>query len=72
MKTTSAGCAKQRWRTNLLFMCQKLIENCESLAENTQVEYEDIFGTTNKQLKAMALFEKIHETRDKLIYENNL
>ena len=55
-----------------LFMCQKLIENCESLAENTQVEYEDIFGTTNKQLKAMALFEKIHETRDKLIYENNL
>ena len=55
-----------------LFMCQKLIENCESLAENTQVEYEDIFGTTNKQLKAIALFEKIHEARDKLIYENDL
>ena len=50
----------------------KIIEICDSLAENTQVEYEDIFGTTNKQVKAIELFEKIHEARDKLIYENNL
>ena len=55
-----------------LFMCQKIIENCDSLAENTQVEYEDIFGTHKKQVKAIALFEQIHEVRDKLIYEDNL
>ena len=53
-------------------MCQKIIENCHSLAENTQVEYEDIFGTPNKQVKAIALLEQIHEVRDKLIYEDNL
>ena len=29
-----------------LFMCQKIIENCDSLAENTQVEYEHIFWHT--------------------------
>ena len=50
-----------------LFMCQKLILNCKFLAENTKVEYEDIFGSKSQQVNAAKLLEKILETREMLL-----
>ena len=50
-----------------LFMCEKLILNCKLLAENTKVEYEDIFGSKSQQANAAKLLEKILETREMLL-----
>ena len=51
-----------------LFTCQILLDNCQELAENISVEYEDIFSTSlKKQEEAAKLLSKIWDTRDKLI-----
>ena len=52
-----------------LFYCQKIIENCHELAENIDIEYEDIFSEKSKQLKAIKLIAKIWKVREKLISE---
>ena len=52
-----------------LFNCDKLLRNCEELANNVEIEYEDLFGSKEKMLEAVKLLEKIVETREKLIEE---
>ena len=50
-----------------LFYCQILINNCEELAENSDIEFEDIFSTNLKQQqKAIKLIAKIWKVREKL------
>ena len=38
-----------------IFMCQDLINECEDLANNTDVEYEDVFGPKTKQVEEVKL-----------------
>ena len=52
-----------------LLNCQKLIENCETLANNIEVEYEDIFEDIESQAKAVRLLTEILEVRTQL-FEN--
>ena len=54
-----------------MFYCQILIDNCKVLAENIEVEYEDIFSTKSKQYKAIKLISKIWKVREKLFLECN-
>ena len=37
-----------------LFNCQNILNNCEALAENIEIEYEDIFSTTPKKQENVA------------------
>ena len=50
-----------------LFYCDILLKNCKDLAENTEVEYEDIFNSKLKQVKAIKLLSKIWKTRNYLL-----
>ena len=50
-----------------LFNCDILIENCKELSENLEIEYEDIFLSKAKQIKAVKLLSKIWEIREDLI-----
>ena len=38
-----------------LFNCDKIIRNCEELANNVEIEYEDVFGSKEKMLEAVKL-----------------
>ena len=50
-----------------LFNCKKLQDNCEALANNINIEYQDIFNDISEQVPAAKLLHKIMETRTKLI-----
>ena len=50
-----------------LLNCPVLISNCPELYENIDVEYNDVFGDTVRQLAATRLYEKVLEARDKLM-----
>ena len=52
-----------------MFYCEVLINNCETLAENIKIEYEDIFSTKLKQYKAIKLISKIWKVRENLMIE---
>ena len=61
------GCKEEDEQSHL-FQCDVLINNCENLANNVTVEYEDIFSTEiSKQTKAIKLLTQIWSTRLKLI-----
>ena len=50
-----------------LLECAYLIENCENLANNTTIEYEDIFSDDiEKQFKAAKLLFEVWEKRIEL------
>ena len=54
-----------------LFYCQILINNCKELAENSLIEYEDIFSTKLKQQqKAIKLIAKVWKVKEKLELES--
>ena len=47
-----------------LLYCQKLIDNCPDLFNDSTVEYDHIFkGTIKKQLAAVKLYAKIFKTK---------
>ena len=48
-------------------MCPEIIKECEDLANNVEIEYEDIFGTKAKQMNAIQILAKTVETRERLI-----
>ena len=50
-----------------LFRCTKLLESCVDLANNIEIEFEDIFGSLSKQKKAVMLLMKIWDKREELI-----
>ena len=54
-----------------LFRCPKIIDSCEELANNLEIEFEDIFGSLSKQAKAVKMLMKIRDTREKLILQQN-
>ena len=54
-----------------LFSCQKILDRCDDLANNVDIEYEDIFASKSKQVKAVKLLSKIWETREQLLKEIN-
>ena len=61
-------CESEEEETQIhLFNCKKLQDNCEALANNINIEYEDIFNDILKQVAAAKLLFKIMETRTKLI-----
>ena len=64
-------CKTEREDQQHLFMCPEIIKECEDLANNVEIEYEDIFGTKAKQMKAVHLLAKIVETRERLIDESD-
>ena len=49
-----------------LFNCQEIIDNCPALANNVNVEYEDIFGDISSQVLVAKLLSEILETRERL------
>ena len=53
-----------------LLQCEYFIENCETLSNNIQVEYEDIFESIDKQVFAAKLLHEVWEKRKNLT--NNL
>ena len=51
-----------------LFNCVRIVNNCHDLAENIEVEYEDIFSPVKKKIeKAAQLLMKIWEVREKML-----
>ena len=50
-----------------LLSCEVLLKECEELYNDKSVEYDDIFSTSEKQLQAVKLFEKILQTPEKLL-----
>ena len=54
-----------------LFRCSKILDRCEALANNIDIEFEDIFGSLMKQTQAVRLLMKIWNTREDLIKEQN-
>ena len=50
-----------------LFSCQAIIDSCDPLANNINVEYEDIFDDISKQGPAIKLLVEIMKTRTKLM-----
>ena len=50
-----------------MLSCEVLLKECKELYNDESVEYEDIFSTTEKQLQAVKLFEKVLQTREKLL-----
>ena len=50
-----------------LFYCNVLIDNCKELADNENVEYEDIFSSKDKQSEAMKLLSKIWKIREEIL-----
>ena len=43
------------------------MKKCEDLANNVNVEYEDIFGETKRQIEAIKLLNKIWTIRENII-----
>ena len=52
--------------------CPVLIENCSELFNDRIVQYEDIFGSLKKQLRAIQLFKKVLKKRDELLDKSNV
>ena len=52
-----------------LTQCEKIIEECTMLFNNIDIEYEDIYGPPNKQIKITKLYRKILETRSRILDE---
>ena len=52
--------------------CQVLIGQCTVLNNDRIVTYEDVFENTDKQLRAVKLFEKVLEKREELLEKINL
>ena len=50
-----------------LLQCENLIENCKNLADNINIEYEDIYENDLKQVLAAKLLHQVLEVRKKLI-----
>ena len=60
-------CTTQQDNQSHLLYCNVLIENCQELSDNQEVEYEDIFSSKDKQIIAVKLLSKIWEVREKLM-----
>ena len=54
-----------------LCRCPKILDSCEELGNNLEIEFEDIFGSLSKQAKAVKMLMKIWDTREKLILQQN-
>ena len=52
-----------------LLSCEVLLQKCQELYNDVSVEYDDLFSTSEKQLQAVKLFEKVLMTREKLLQE---
>ena len=50
-----------------LLDCEVMINNCKDLYNDTVVEYNDLFGETSRQLRAVRLFSKVLKTRKQMI-----
>ena len=48
-------------------MCEELIKHCEELANNTVIEYEDIFDNIEVQVPAAKLLTNVWEKRTVLM-----
>ena len=55
-----------------LTQCEAVIDRCNPLFDNIDIEYEDIYSTPEKQLKITKLYRSILQTRDKIVEESSL
>ena len=62
-------CLQNEETQSHLLECEVLIEKCPELFNDVDVEYEDIFSNTTKQLKAVKLFSAILEVRKSIVDE---
>ena len=46
-----------------LLDCATIIDNCPSLADNFDAEYEDIFGDVQKQLGITRIFKEVFDVK---------
>ena len=53
---------------NHLMECRSIIENCPELYNDVQLEYEDIYGSEDSQLRMVKLYSIILKTREKLLH----
>ena len=60
-------CLTEEERQPHLFQCEVLIDTCEELAENIDVEFEDLFSTKDKQETFIKLFCKVWQMRAHLL-----
>ena len=60
------GCKEIESQEHLL-NCQVIIENCFELSEDIDVEYEDIVGTIDRQIKFINLYKCVIDTRKELL-----
>ena len=60
------GCKEIESQEHLL-NCQVIIENCFELSEDIDVEYEDIVGTIDRQIKFINLYKCAIDTRKELL-----
>ena len=66
-------CQKDILQTQVhLTQCEAIIDRCNPLFENIDIEYEDIYSTPEKQLKITKLYRSILQTRDKIVEESSL
>ena len=64
------GCNEEESQQHL-FQCDFLLNNCEDLANNIKVEYEDIFGKLEDQQRSIKLIMKIWTLREITINETS-
>ena len=50
-----------------LLNCKPIIDNCFELAEDIDVEYEDIVGNIDRQIKFINLYKSVMDTRKQLM-----
>ena len=60
------GCAEVESQEHLL-NCKPIIDNCFELAEDIDVEYEDIVGNIDRQIKFINLYKSVMDTRKHLM-----
>ena len=63
-------CDKEEQTDAHLLDCSAIIKNCPELANNCDAEYQDIFGTTEEQLKITRLYTEVFKIKVKL--EDNI
>ena len=61
-------CEEEEETQSHLLDCQKLIDNCQELYNDDKIKYEDLYDD-KKQIDVTVLYEKILQTRDRLIKE---
>ena len=59
-------CDQEETQSHLM-ECSKILQNCQELYNDVEVDYEDMNKSCSLQLKMVKLFKKALSTREKLL-----